>query len=52
MFWCSFLSWVQSPPELWDLWKTRFPKGWEPARQIPQLKLWAVPTHRFRPRPL
>ena len=23
---------------MWDLWKTRFSKGWEPARQIPQLK--------------
>ena len=52
MFWCWFLAWVQSPsPELWDLWKTRFSKGWEPARQSPQLKLWVVPTHRFYRRP-
>src|SRR6266852_8263746 len=34
------------PPELWDLWKTRFSKGWEPARQSPQLELFLadVPT--------
>ena len=30
------------PPELWDLWKTRFSKGWEPARQSPQLELGSV----------
>src|SRR5713101_2287452 len=36
------------PPELWDLWKTRFSKGWEPARQSPQLELFLadVPTGR------
>jgi Recombinase zinc beta ribbon domain len=32
-------------PELWDLWETLFSKGWEPARQIPQLKTLLSPAH-------
>ena len=52
MFWWSLLSWIQRPPpELWTLWATRLSKGWEPARQSPQLKFRAVPTHRLRRRP-
>ena len=37
------------PPELWDLWKTRFSKGWEPARQSPQRGVFlTVRTYRSR----
>src|SRR5713101_8267974 len=47
------------PPELWDLWKTLFSKGWEPARQLElflvdvtyRSRICAFFTHTFCGRP-